>query len=376
MGKSFVALLLLASILFFTACGQGEAGGNASSAASIAGAYWQGAQVQPVPLGETVFTFTVELDGLVVSLPGSPVQLLQNGWQNAGFEKVVLQPGEQLETVFEKEGIALTALVANHGETKQDAYKCQLTGLVLAQGKWRLPQGLAPGSSKEEIEKVCGLPKTGEKEGLLAYSIGRNTKLEFWLDGQQKLERVKIENHTQWGGQRILQDALPPVVKAYTPPAELGESWAAGVVEYGEKLYKIPAPVDAFLEDGWLLLDDGQEMVAPGGWLMGVRLAKGNQILRTCVWNYSEEAQPIAACFVSTVYSGKGGPAVNLLLPGQLGLGSSWEDVLALYGEPSITYTNIQARYYTFGTAGQGVQFQLAKEEDRIEGITLRFDAL
>ncbi len=375
MSKRCFAFLLLASILLASCSWQG-ASQSASSTASIPQAYWQGEPAEPVPLGETMFSFTAEVQGQSLGLPGSPVQLLQSGWQNSGFEEVFLQPGEQLETTFTNDDVRITALVANFGGTKQAAYKCQLTGLILEQGEWRLPQGIAPGSSREEIEKICGLPKETGEENLLLYEVGKQYRLEFWLNEQQTLQRVRLENTVPRRKQRLAEDALPVPVQEYTAPEELGESWTGGVVQYGGKLYKMPAPVDAFLEDGWLLLEESEELVAPGEWLMGVRLAKGNQILRTCVWNYADTPQPIAACFVSTLYSGKDGPQVDLLLSGGIGQGSSWEEVLAVYGEPSIEYKNIQARYYTFGTAKQGVQFQLAKDEDRIEGITLRFDFL
>lgn len=373
---AFLAGLAMVLVLL-CGCQEAEA---APSAVSTSQPFEAGQSLpEAEALGEDVFSFKVELQGQVYKLPESLGRFLQNGWGGAGLENLQVPPGQILELALGRAGEKIGLVLENKGPQPSGVLDCPVTGVFTLDSEagetLRLPGGLGLGSEKAAVLAACGLPSRSEEPaGDLLYSFSPNAYIAFDLQGTEAVRRLRVMNGGYQEDPRLEQAVLPAPVQAYSPPEELPQSWASGTVRYGNRLYTLPAPVDAFLASGWKLRDTRQAMVPPGGWRMGVQLQLGGQVLRTCVYNYSETEQPVAGCFVTKIESNPLGADVSLELPGGITRQSAWESVLAAYGEPAIVYKNIQGRYMTYGSAENGVQFQLDREEDRIVAITVRFE--
>ena len=68
------------------------------------------------------------------------------------------------------------------------------------------------------------------------------------------------------------------------------------------ELYTLPAPVSAFLENGWTIVEDDSHQAVVAKGIGGVTLEKEGVLITTDVVNYTDSAVYIENCFVTTVY--------------------------------------------------------------------------
>jgi len=114
---------------------------------------------------------------------------------------------------------------------------------------------------------------------------------------------------------------------AYKAPAELGDDLFSGIVQYGDALYQLPAPVSEFVNNGWTIQpENSDEKLAASdtGW---VTLMKDNQIYKASVKNYGKSQTTINNCFVVTIESSEN-VKIALTIQKGISVGISEEDLL------------------------------------------------
>lgn len=63
---------------------------------------------------------------------------------------------------------------------------------------------------------------------------------------------------------------VPAIVESYQAPQAVGESLDSFALSYAGCLYQLPAPVSAFLDNGWTLVEDDSEATrCRAGYWMG-----------------------------------------------------------------------------------------------------------
>lgn len=300
------------------------------------------------------FSCQVTLEGTALALPCPVFALADAGWQTAVPADEPFQSKQYAPVVFTKGEAAVTATVANRGQSAAALPSCDVVGLSAIQGEaaLALAGGLSFGTDAATVLAACGVPDGGRTDGppqTLRYTMGRSAHLQFAFENGQ-LAGLEVLNWTQRPAPPD-PAALPAEAQSYTSPAALGTDWQTYTLDYAEALYTLPAPVSAFLQNGWLLLDDAT--LPGGGWLLGVRLQKGNQILRTRVQNNSAGEAELAGCFVTKVESSRTGADLPLALPGGVTGESTLDEVAALLGPPHAVYQISTAVTYTYH-GGQG----------------------
>lgn len=327
------------------------------------------AEAGPLELGTAWYAFRAEIAGTVLAFPCPASRLKALGWRLPAEAGGSLAPGEYADlTVDTGAGLARLRL-ANTGQAAKPLEDCALAGVLLGQDAEgaalaAVPGGVGPGSSRAEVLQAWGMPDDGAGEGqTLRYTAGRKAHAQLELDGD-KVKNLELVCY-QAAAAPPRAEALPPKAAAYTPPAELGgDLWSYNML-YGQALYTLPAPVAAFLQNGWVLRDAGT--IAPGGFMMGVSLVLGNQCLRTTLYNFEDDEQPLEHCFVVTVESSTTSVRVPLQLPGGLGSHSSYQEVLALMGPTTDIAETINAytlTYHAPNGAGR-LLFSFTPDEER-----------
>jgi len=115
------------------------------------------------------------------------------------------------------------------------------------------------------------------------------------------------------------------------------------------KIYALPAPFSEFAANGWEIeeakasgnVDSSDESLSPGSLSNPAMIKKGEQTLLVTFVNNYDDDRILPDCDIASISttndsSGQGSPII--VFPGNIKIGSSEENVLALYGEPTDTY--------------------------------------
>lgn len=166
-----------------------------------------------------------------------------------------------------------------------------------------------------------------------------------------------------------VSEEVPEIVSSYTAPTELGDDLLAPQLEFCGDLYSLPAPVSAFLENGWELQNVEDGAYVAGRDLEFVDMMKNNQSAHFSVYNFTQDATAIENCFVRELEVGNyDSDALTLTLSGGFTLGAKKADLIAAAEEKGYScdedgdYLNI---YKTADTKiDNRAQFWFNKDED------------
>jgi hypothetical protein len=330
----------------------------------------------PDALSNDLYSFQFALDGAIYELPTPYSQFKENGWTGDNLDVLTLPPNQRNLITYLTNGVhRISVEFVNTSEDALTFDKCDVGGITIyktrdTQGlEFILPKGVTNDSSYLDVLAAYGDPtEKYESEYLTrtAYMIDTYAQVKIEFDAETKtVDEIEVVNLIRKEISPEFEGETPDNVAAYKPPDKLGDSWDGFAVKYAGNYYYIPAPVAAFVENGWAIDSDPNEMVPAQKYKIGVNLRKYNQTLRTNVQNYSNTEQPVINCFVTTVMTSIYTSPLTLELPKGITGESSIEDVVAAYGKPdSDNHDSDMFDYYNYGDNWSGVTFVMNKDEN------------
>ncbi len=132
----------------------------------------------------------------------------------------------------------------------------------------------------------------------------------------------------------------------------------------------LPALYSDFAALGWTCKNIEGETLKPGFIMTGnARLEKGDATLSGANFiNFSDKELPLSECYVfafSFAYDTRGAVSTSFVLPGGLHIGSTIDEIIAAYGEPSErddTSSTKTKLFYTFGD-DNSITFEIDKKQ-------------
>ena len=239
-----------------------------------------------------------------------------------------------------------------------------------------LPGGIVMGKSNfDDIKAAYGDPSdTYEGDLYTKYSYSKDyyEEVHFYVyKDDNTLKQVDMRNFVEPEGydKGSVSEEVPEIVSSYTAPTELGDDLLAPQLEFCGDLYSLPAPVSAFLENGWELQNVEDGAYVAGRDLEFVDMMKNNQSVHFSVYNFTQDATAIENCFVRELEVGNyDSDALTLTLSGGFTLGAKKADLIAAAEEKGYScdedgdYLNI---YKTADTKiDNRAQFWFNKDED------------
>lgn len=365
---------------------------DAGMAASAAEAY---AAPGGATLSDQLYSFQVQINGQVFSLPFAYGELAALGWApREGFD-LSLAPNQTSMEKLRMGGQEIYVRFVNTSMDVQSYENCNVGGFIVDEydvGKgvqFALPQGITIGSSYDQVVAAYGAPsRENQTETLrfMDYSADSYAEISLQLDAAtQQVQKIDIKNYFGAATAATTNPTAPDPAAAlgpgqavssaavglYQPPAELSASWQDFILRYGGALYRLPAPVQSFVDNGWVIQSNANEPVAAKQSRVGVELRLDNQVLRTIVHNYDETGQPVSNCYVTQVKSSVYGPSIPLEMAAGVTDASSIEEVLAAYGQPTSTSSSATFDYYSFGTIGERIEINYDREKGKINTIEI-----
>lgn len=302
----------------------------------------------PDGLSDDLYSFMFSLNGDIYSLPFSFEELEQNGWDGDDLDENTLNPNQVSFSSSITNGdynmniafINLTENVLPFRECNVGRVTFDLWAYERGPGTELIfPGGITIGTAYEDVIATHGEPSDRRETDTfitLTYSPRVYERIEFRIDQETKLvDSLTMQNYEEREAAPEFEGDLPDSVLAYEEPTDLGDNWRDFIVKLDGDLYQLPAPVAAFIDNGWVIEGDPNEMINARSTNVSTRLRLGNQTMRVLIHNYDDMAQPISNGFVTSVEFSHHFAVLPIELPGGITEDSTIEEVIAAFGEPN-----------------------------------------
>ncbi|GAB6104371.1 MAG: hypothetical protein ACLTWG_08035 [Blautia sp.] len=308
-------------------------------------------------LGTDIYGYQVEYAGNLIQLPMTYDDFTAMGWTLSKNDSpdTMISTGSYGMATFNNGEVSAYVDMINFGINEAPLSDCLVGGikLDLAWGDIdlssltvKLPGGIVMGTSNiEDIKAAYGEPSD-------TYEGDLYTKMTYQQDSYQRAELYvyKEENTLLQVDLRNFKEPedfdkgsvsteIPDIVSNYKAPAALGSDFMDPDVEFMGSLYRLPAPVSAFLDNGWVMKDVAEDAFLEGGGLEFIEMMKENQTARFSVYNLTENATSIENCFVTELSFGSYDPEILALkLSEDITLGADKNELLTKASERGYLY--------------------------------------
>lgn len=308
-------------------------------------------------LGTDIYGYQVEYAGNLIQLPMTYDDFTAMGWTLSKNDSpdTMISTGSYGMATFNNGEVSAYVDMINFGINEAPLSDCLVGGikLDLAWGDIdlssltvKLPGGIVMGTSNiEDIKAAYGEPSD-------TYEGDLYTKMTYQQDSYQRAELYvyKEENTLLQVDLRNFKEPedfdkgsvsteIPDIVSNYKAPAALGSDFMDPDVEFMGSLYRLPAPVSAFLDNGWVMKDIAEDAFLEGGGLEFIEMMKENQTARFSVYNLTENATSIENCFVTELSFGSYDPEILALkLSEDITLGADKNELLTKASERGYLY--------------------------------------
>lgn len=343
-------------------------------------------------MSDDIYSFQIKIDGELYQFPMKYEEFTEKGWKLDGVDSEEQVSPNSYGSVGMKMGrIRANVTFMNFGINTKALSECYVVGISLEeyymedQMTFELPKGITYNvSTMEEVEEAYG-PASDMYEGdyytKLTYEMGDYySRVEIYVDSEsKKVNEVNMRYLVEPEDfvEDEVSDEIPEVVTQYQAPTELGDDLSSCVAEIDGHLYKIPAPVSAFLENGWKLLYNDNSEVIPGedsGY--GYSLMKDNQKFRIGVKNYAENATAVENCFVVDIYNEDFTTVIPVKLQGDITFDMNTEELEKALGDTLYEKeegSSLNSYFIpSYDEKYQGVSIVVNREEDQIKKISIQ----
>ena len=400
MRKKYLVLLLAGCMAFglpSTVCGAEQPADTAETAADETTAE----KPEAAGLGTDIYGYQVEYAGNLIQLPMTYDDFTSLGWTLSKNDSpdTMIPTGSYGMATFNNGEVSAYVDMINFGINEAPLSDCLVGGIKLDM-TWgdvdlssisvRLPGGIVMGTSNiEDIKAAYGEPSD-------TYEGDLYTKMTYQQDSYQRVElyvykeentllQVDIRNFKEPEGfdKGSVSTDVPDIVSNYKAPTALGGDFMEPDVEFMGDFYRLPAPVSAFLSNGWVMKDVAEGAFLEGGGLEFIEMMKENQTVRFSVYNLTENATAIENCFVTELSFGSYDPEIFALkLSENITLGADKNELIAKASERGYLHED-KDNYLTIypdkdSKLDHYVEFWFNEEESttQVASITVRHEEI
>ncbi|MDS0525840.1 hypothetical protein NNC19_09140 [Clostridium sp. SHJSY1] len=392
MKKVLSIMCLLLTTTFFIGCGKAIKPEDTNNEQNVEDTSETKKEESSVPKSDDLYSFEIVLNGQSYKLPADYSEFEKNGWSfkdNIGDKK--LAPNQYTLTNVMKNGDKqIYASVVNTGKDELPLNKCKVGGINLDSFMLKdgatlvLPKGISFSSTKDDVIKAYGNPtRTSEQDTstYMYYEVDSYQKVEINIDKKSgKVSRIELQNlNDKSASDSKSSDSssgeVPESVKSYKAPTELTDDIGSFNVKYDGVLYHMPAPFSEFEKNGWSFQDVPKGDISAREFQNGIVLRKGNQTIRTAVFNNSGKSTNAKNCFITQVIGDDYTSNFPIELPKGIKVGSTREEVQAAYSGANIKKgDSASLEYYTYTKQTlEEVQIIVNKQTGKVSKISVQY---
>ncbi len=324
--------------------------------------------VKNIVMSDDLFDFTFELEGVLYQLPCKYEALTQNGWtiSSTGYNSDTKLAGNSYDSFYmSKDGRKITVYSYNSGGNAKSIKECMTGGIeceAYNDVDFIIAKGITVKSSVEEIQTAFGVPgysNSGSDYESMTYYAQKDSSynsIKFYCTNDGKYSSISMKNFIETENDKTTTNTeKPDYLNEYKDPTDMGNDLKSAVVKIEGDLYQLPAPVSAFIDNGWKIAQQSGDVVAGG--TDSIRVEKDDKKLDLYIVNYSEYQTTVENCAVYKVYvDNRGGTSVSIGSESKsITIGTEKADVDALVSD--------EFNYYE-GTYNHSYSYSEYKERD------------
>lgn len=222
-----------------------------------------------VVMSDNLLDFTLNIEGTVIKLPCRYEDLTAAGWtiSSANYSDTTTIVGSAKESYdMSNNGKKISVTSYNlSGNTKtiKDCLIGEISWAAYNGVDVKMAKGITVNSTVDEIRTAFGNPNEYNDHGdyeSLKYkaneSVYNEVRFTRYKDADQaRYSAVYVKNYLESEDDITETNAeKPKYLKEYKTPAQLGNDFKSGIVEIEGDLYQLPAPVSAFTDNGWQII--------------------------------------------------------------------------------------------------------------------------
>ncbi|MBR4050461.1 MAG: hypothetical protein IKK09_08175 [Clostridia bacterium] len=262
-----------------------------------------------VQIYDTVFTFPFYYD-----------ELIADGWVLGEYEDPEEEIGSYNEKIirFQKGYLSAVFNVYNPDVTIHTADACVISGLTAVDvdiyaereyGPLPVPVFL-PGGYQIGVAKMDEVISTYREPDRKFETEYQTTYFEYDTDNAWVSVEISFDENNVLASYDLDKPVIPEDYKAsdavhvendYKAPAKMGDKITDLTVLFDGDLYTLPAPVSAFIDNGWQIVGDSPTI--SGRYFDNIELQRGNDIISLSAFNPYETAVTAEDAFVQELSS-------------------------------------------------------------------------
>lgn len=296
-----------------------------------------------------LFEFHVVIGQTEYTLPEDFKTFSDKKWNYDGNRDLQLNPNEYIvdEAIYKGNHLLYVSFV-NLGYDMVTIENCKIGSILFDQIALKdantniiLAGNIKYGeSSLADVLEAYGEPdaeETTDSETVLTYGESEYSKVVITVNKTKDvITDIFMMNYTALEQNLEINQETPDIVSSYQAPTKMGTNLQKPLLKYDGAYYSLPAPVSAFVDNGWTFEADEYDAVATEK-TCNMYLEKDSYRIKIQVTNYTNEIQYLENCFVTWIQASKEDASmdVELLLPGKIKTGMTETEMLEAIGDVS-----------------------------------------
>lgn len=261
-------------------------------------------------LSKDIRSFQIQINDQLYSFPVYYKDFIKSGWcidEKSNGVDTMLQSGMRDIVRFKNGSEYLDCYIYNPDISIQTYENCVISGLIaetqfgIKETKLFIPGNLQVGiSTADDVLATHGEPDKKNKPSDTRTYFDYTTD-NVWLnitlifDEKDILITYELENPVAPVG--FVYSDPEDIELDYHIPTILGNNVEDRIVNLEGELYVLPAPVSVFIDNGWIIEDEIEEIIA--GDSVITNLHRGSETVDVRIVNYSDVAYNIEDAYVS-----------------------------------------------------------------------------
>ena len=370
--------VILAILVVLSGCGTGGGGGGGGlvpkttgdtppgteANASASGETTQAAQLvrkNPTEFSDDLYDYQFKFDGIIYQLPMYYSDFIDLGWKitDKDDENTLVPSDSHVYIYHNFWQLSCSVDIVNFTYNEAKLSDCVVFGIDFDEYSLgntdyvvELTKGIKTGvSTLADIEAAYGTPSDiyeGNTYTQYTYSEDSYKKIILYVyNDSGVLESVEMQNAETPAGFDAgkLSNEVPDCVASYIAPTELGTNLLSYTFVLDGKLYKLPCPVMAFINNGYTVVEDDSDEYISADSYADITLRKNNSNVELSVDNPTTNSVKIEHGMVYDVQirstqnqSNYSFTDDNATLPLNIKMGMSKSDVIDILNDNSITF--------------------------------------
>lgn len=265
-----------------------------------------------ITMSENLYDCTFILEGDVFKLPCKLSAFTEKGWAITSTDYSSDKPINGLATdsfYVTKDGKKVELYIVNQSGNTTRLKDCPVFAISVTArhgASIELAKGITLNSTLSEITSAFGTPHQSDKneryEAILYSNESTLSAVSFDIYTEEYAEDTCIELLSYNFADEVTTETneeLPDYIADYIAPSELGNDILSGNFKLEEGLYRLPAPVKAFLDNGWSVAS-APEFVPAGG-KDKIKLIKNQATIEVEVINFADYQTVPENCVVTNL---------------------------------------------------------------------------